>query len=111
MGYDRSSVDRQLAGGGKDGISVPSLESRTPGHNRFIKVIGLSEIHKKCIHKEGKSKKEKKGPEERTQQLKFPLLQHELCPQAETKLILLCSSQVLQTITDLLHGAESFLRS
>jgi hypothetical protein len=43
----------------KDGISAPSMESRTPGHSRLIKVIGLSGLHEKCITR--KRNKQKVG--------------------------------------------------
>ena len=49
--------------GGRDGISVPSMESRTPGHSRFVKVIGLYEFHEKCINMKRDRKKEGRNKE------------------------------------------------
>ena len=89
-------IPQYTSRGWKDGISVPSLDSRTLAHSRFIEVIGLSGLREKCInmkrnrHKEGKGKKEKGRKTEITQQLKFPLLrQQEIWPQTGIKRIIL----------------------
>jgi hypothetical protein len=52
-----------LERGGKHGISVPSMESRTPGHNQFIKVIGLYWLHEKCMNMKRNRQKERKNKE------------------------------------------------
>ena len=48
---------------------MPCMESRTPGHSRFVKVIGLHKLHEKCINmkinrrKEGRNKERKRREE------------------------------------------------
>ena len=49
--------------GGKDGISVSSMESRNPGHSRFIEVTGLYGLHDKCINMKRNRQKERKNKE------------------------------------------------